>query len=534
MKHLIFIAFIFFMMVACSGPSSTDTSTESDTESQTDCSKDSDCLEGYACSSSGSCVLESDNSPTPPFDCTAATISGSVLHVATDGSDVNGDGSESAPYASITTALDNAEDGATILVNPGLYEGRVRIRGTFSTGVTVRSKTAYRARLRNDGPVITGYTHENGCRGITIEGFDIAHSGEGAGALVVHLDGGGTGAVSHITLRNNILHDSYNNDILKINNGISNITVDRNLFYNQTGSDEHIDINSAANVLVQDNIFMNDFSGSGRVNGNDTGAYIVIKDSNGDEDRYTGSRNIHVRRNIFLNWEGSTGSNFLLLGEDGQDFYEAYDITIENNLMLGNSSHVMRAPFGVKGGRGVYFRNNTIAGDLPAMAYAMRINQEGSNPVNDDIFFYNNIWSDPTGTMGADGSGSSNDFSDTPVGELDGYDILNNLYWNGGAAIPTDSGETVNADDDVQAFTGNAYFGDQAALVPPRWNANTARFEDGSATICEAFIYIAETYGTPYAGTIPIDRADGDQVPHDDLLGNERGSFPDIGAVEVQ
>lgn len=62
---------------------------------------------------------------------------------------------------------------------------------------------------------------------------------------VVHLDGGGSGQVSRITLKNNIFHDSYNNDLVKINNSISDITVSGNIFYNQNGSDEHIDINSA-------------------------------------------------------------------------------------------------------------------------------------------------------------------------------------------------------------------------------------------------------------------------------------------------
>ena len=65
----------------------------------------------------------------------------------------------------------------------------------------------------------------------------------------------GDEAVSHITLRNNILHDSYNNDILKINNGAWHITVAGNHFYNQTGHDEHVDTNSVTGVTIQDNIF---------------------------------------------------------------------------------------------------------------------------------------------------------------------------------------------------------------------------------------------------------------------------------------
>ncbi len=470
----------------------------------------------------------------PPSTCNPGFPAVPVVYVATSGvDDPARDGSMGSPYATITYALDRALDGTVILVMPGEYHGRIRIRGIFASGVTVRSEIPYLARLRNNDRVITAYSDARGCRGITIEGFDIAHDGPGAGALVVHLDAGGDGSVADITLRNNILHDSYNNDILKVNNGISGVVIERNLFYNQTGSDEHIDINSAMNVVVQDNIFMNDFAGSGRTNANDTSSYIVVKDSNGSTDRFTGSRNIFIRRNVFLNWEGSTGSNFILLGEDGQSFYEAEYVTIENNLMLGNSANVMRAPFGIKGGRYVVFNNNTISGDLPALAFAMRFNREGANPVNDQIEMVNNIWSDPTGTMGATGAGGANDFSDTPAGHVQAFTLDNNLYWNGGAPIPEDAGETINMSDDADAITVDPGLGDLSGLVLPRWNAGSGRFADGSATICEAFDNLVDGYGIPAAPQI-VDQANAGPAPNDDIFGNTRGASPDIGAVEVR
>jgi hypothetical protein len=142
----------------------------------------------------------------------------------------------SNPWATITHALDSVPDGSTILVRPGDYMGRVRLRGTFAQGVTVRSEVDYQARLRHSDTVVTAYTHSSGCRDITLEGLDIAHSGPGAGALVIHIDGDGNESVSHITLRNNVLHDSYNNDILKINHATHHITVEGNIFCSQTGS----------------------------------------------------------------------------------------------------------------------------------------------------------------------------------------------------------------------------------------------------------------------------------------------------------
>lgn len=462
--------------------------------------------------------------------------SAQTFYVATDGDDGSGDGSIGAPWATITRALDTVADASTILVRPGTYFGRVRLRGTFANGVTVRSEIPYQARLRYHATVVTCFYG----RGITLEGFDIAHDGPGASGLVIQVqdlldEPGGSDFVGRITFRDNVLHDSFNNDILKINNGAGDITVEGNLFYNQTGSDEHIDVNSVTDVTIQDNVFFNDFAGSGRANGNDTSAYIVIKDSNGSDDTNLGSERITVRRNVFLNWEGSTGANFVLVGEDGQPFYEARQVIVENNLMIGNSSNVMRSAFGVKGGTGIVFRYNTVVGDLPSLAYAMRLNTEGSNPPNDDIFFENNIWSDPTGTMGAENPSRPNDFSDTPSGETIDYLLDNNLYWNGGATIPSSSAELVNYTDDLRRTVADPRLRDPVAIVLPRYLPSTNRFADGAATIREVFVNLVELYAATDPASPVIDAAVGPS-PASDILGNPRpvGTGADLGAWELQ
>jgi hypothetical protein len=450
----------------------------------------------------------------------------STFFVATDGVDTPEGGSESTPWASITYALDSVPAGSLILVEPGLYQGRIRIRGVFDPPVTIRSRQPYRAQLRHDATVLTVYSDSVGVDGVVIEGFDIAHSGPGAAALVVQIQSLGAAVARRITLRDNILHDSYNNDILKINNAAREIRVLGNLFYNQSGSDEHIDINSVVDVLVEGNVFFNDFAASGRVNGNDTSSYIVIKDSNGEDDAYLGAQDVRVRRNIFLNWQGSTGSNFVLCGEDGHPWYEAFDVLVENNLMLGNSANTMRAAFGVKGCRDVTFRANTVVGDLPASAFAFRLNREASNQVLQNIHFYNNLWSDPTGSMGR--------FSTTPPADTASFELDRNGYWNGGAVIPQNVADLINSDDDASGLVGDPTLPTQAGLVTPVWNPGNGTFNGGFARIAGVFEHLALTYGRPGTAGVGIGQARIDQMPVDDLLGQPRGAEPSLGALEPE
>ncbi|MCB0208706.1 MAG: hypothetical protein KDJ52_05235, partial [Anaerolineae bacterium] len=392
----------------------------------------------------------------------------------------------------------------------------------------------YQARLRHDKTVITIFRG----KGITLEGFDIAHSGPGAGAMVIQIQdliepSGGDDQVSRITLRNNIIHDSYNNDLLKINNGAAFITVENNVFYNQTGRDEHIDINSVSDVVVQDNIFFNDFEGSGRINNNDTASYIVIKDSNGDDDTYLGAERITVRRNVFLNWQGQKSSFFIVTGEDGKNYYEARDVLIENNLMIGNSRNVIRAALGVKGCRDITFRHNTVVGNLPSVAYAMRLNLQGNNLPNANIQFYNNIWSDSTGTMGAESPDQENDFSDTSPEEIESFTLNNNLYWNGGSPIPTSDSDLINYTDDSRGIIADPLLERYEGLALPRWNPATGLFGGGTTTIRASFELLVKLYGVPYFDSTVLDAATFDHSPADDLLGQTRSGMPDVGAVEV-
>jgi hypothetical protein len=456
--------------------------------------------------------------------------SGCEYWVAPAGLNTN-PGTFAQPWATLDYASDTVPDNnCTVWFKDGTYTGTHSLYERFSTTTTFKAQNPYRAVLQYNGTVVKLF----GARNMVFEGFEFRHINASAGALVVQIQQGNGNWAENIVLRNNIFHDSYNNDLLKINNGAKFVTVEGNLFYNQAGSDEHMDINSVTDITVQDNVFFNDFGGSGRAGEiGSTSSYIVIKDSNAGDDGQIGSERITVRRNVFLNWQGSTGSNFVLVGEDGQSFYEGRNVLVENNLMIGNSANVMRAAFGVKNSRDVTFRHNTVVGDLPALAFAMRLNYEPpGNLPNVNIRFYNNIWSDPTGTLGAN-SGGANDFSDTPPGQTTSFVLDNNLYWNGGSAIPSDGSELINYTDDANRVIGNPQLGSQSGIVVPRWNAGAGLFADGSATIRQAFERLVSLYGAPAVNSAALNLADGAQTPADDILGRPRAGFaPDLGAYE--
>lgn len=107
-----------------------------------------------------------------------------------------------------------------------------------------------------------------------------------------------------------------------------------------------------------------------------------------------------LARNVFFNWSGKGDQAFIQLGEDGDAQPMISDALIENNLLIGNAQASMAAPFQFKGVRNVTVRANTVVGDLPCGAYGFRIGTEGDNPQVQDINVFNNIFADPTGTMG--------------------------------------------------------------------------------------------------------------------------------------
>jgi hypothetical protein len=447
-----------------------------------------------------------------------------TFYVGPQGSDLTGDGSARRPWASLRHATSVIPDvGARIGFLDGSY-GPQSMSRPFRQPVLVQSLHAYRARWTS-APARHRVLHVAGASNVTISGFEMRGRPGGNDDYLIQIT---LAETEQILLHDNIIHDSFKNDIIKINDGAHHIRVYGNIFYNQprTG-DEHLDINTVHDVAVEDNVFFNDLAASRRPVQNITHPFVLIKNSGSRRQ----SRNFLVRGNVFLNWEGKSDQPYLLLGEDAKPFHEAENVIVENNLFLGNTANRMTAAFAVKGAKNVRFRANTVHGDLPLGAdvwgFAMRLGREGANPRNENIAFVNNIWSDPTGTMTHFSAGS-------PENTL-GASLRNNLYWNGGRAIPIDADRVLNVSADPQAILKDPGLPqDLRSVVPPVWNATTHRFADGSSNIDEVRARLVERFGTPPAGSPAVDAGDPSDSPKDDILHRPRGAKPDVGAVEVR
>jgi hypothetical protein len=442
------------------------------------------------------------------------------------GNDAN-PGTSVQPWATLEFASETVQDDhCTVWFEPGIYQGENRLNRRFETTTTFKSKIPYKAVLINNGAVV----YISGGKNIILEGFDIQHSGPGSTPLVVAMDQSDEGWSENITLRNNIIHDSYNDDLLKIYDGCKNILIERNLFFNQGDSGEQMDVNSVTDVVIQKNIFFNSFESSGRQNTNLSKQYIVIKDSNGTDDGLVGSKRIYVQKNIFLNWEGQERETIIQVGLDGKPYHEAEDVYIQNNLLIGNSGHQIGSVFGVRGAKDVFVLNNTVVGDFPALSFAFRVTIEDQNPKNENIYFVNNIWSDPTGTMGADINGDENEFSDGDITETENLVLFNNLYWNGGFEIP--EGDLVSPlIDDEQKVIGDPLLDtDYENIILPVWNGT--EFLSGEESINAEFNRLVNLYAKIDSISPAVGRANSTFAPIDDILSNFRFGKPDLGSFQ--
>lgn len=458
--------------------------------------------------------------------CPLASLAG-TYYISPDGSNATGDGTVANPWATIRYATDRMpDDGSTLVVKDGLYVGCDSISRAFTQTAYIRAENAYQARFQSPETSTRAFCSYSGANA-HLWGLEFFGSGSTGSEYVMHVS---TPGAQHLTFENCIVHDSYNNDVVKINAGAQFITFRGCLVYNSNGpGDELFDINTVKDITLEDNIFLMDMEGSGRENLNSTHPYIVIKNSGDSNPSFT--ERIQVRRNIFQNWQGKSDQAYLLIGEDGKPFWEAQEVMVENNLMLFNSDNSHYGAFMVKGGaRDITFRANTVVGHPPggASAFAMRLNKEGSNPNMEDIVFYNNIWSDPTGGMG--------DFSDGTGSAVEGEKLGSNVYYNGGKAIPDNDGwRLFNPPwNDKAGVFADPLLPNPAEMTISRWDSDQGSFLSGETTIEAEFRRLVEAHARLPEESAAIDAADPEQMPLEDILGRLWIGDPDIGAYQTE
>ena len=460
-----------------------------------------------------------------PSDARAATF-----YLSPGGSDTGGTGARQSPWKTLQHATGKMpDDGSTLVLLDGLYDGSQSVARQFNKTCTVKARCAYQARL-GGGPrqnrALTCYQAAN----VTFQGLEIAGSGATQGEYLVHIS---TPKTHHLVFDDCIVHDCYNNDMIKINDATRHILFRNCVFFNQTDGEgfQHFDINTCTDVRLEDCIFFNDYAGSGRRSANRSQGFIVAKNSGSTPDV---TRRIALRRNIFLNWDGKPDMAFILLGEDGKPFIEAQQVLIENNLFLHNSPVRTWGTLLYKGGlKEITFRANTVVGHAAVKwtgaesAVCLRIDE---NPPMGDLTFANNIFSDPTGQMPRFSISGKETFAPGSRQVL-----LNNLYWNAGKPIRTDANDVLVPDRDGKKIVADPRLDNPGqAVTLPRWDAKKGAFLSGQRTIREEFQRLVKLYAVPARGSPAAGAADPANMPRDDILGNPRGQKPDIGCLQRQ
>jgi hypothetical protein len=446
-----------------------------------------------------------------------------VFYVTVDGSDTTGDGTFDRPWATLNHAMQTIPDEmSTVVVGPGTYADPVVANRPFTTQTTLRAETAYVARLEvRTAPAVL----LSGASSLTVTGFEITRPAGDTSTtpLVLVTDRLGTPA-RKVSLRSNVIHDTAHGALVEVQSGTEDVVIESNVLYNPGQGTNHVLLDGVDGALVRENVFFNDYVGSGRT-GDVSASYLAITNAGGNRGRDDQllSRALTVDRNIFMAWQGLANRYFVQLGGSGADHLEVDGAHLDSNLFLGHSRLPMAAPLGVLGARAVSVRANTIAGNLPSTAFVAELDRRGASPPNESIEFYNNIFSDPTGTM----SGLSDGDPTATVLAIS----LNNLYWNGGRPVPEGSGVlSVNADP--AAYVDNPLLPGQADVVVPRWDADRGAFTGGFTTYPALFESLAG-YARTVAGSPAINHGDGEHMPLIDLLGRPRG-VPDIGALEYR
>lgn len=436
--------------------------------------------------------------------------------VAPDGSD-EGTGRQDEPWRTIGHAVAEVPDeGCAIFVQPGTYHGTILVERRFERTLTIRAAVDHRAVLVHSGSVL----RLNGARNVTFDGFRLHHAGPDSTGHLVTAANRHDEWTEHVTIQNSIVHDCYACDLIKLYSGVRHVVVQGNVLYNQGSGGQHVDISGAVGVVLRGNILFNDFARSGRPV-EDSKSFIAVKGSGDEDDGEISSRDVRIERNIFANWEGAR-EPFILVGNGGRPYRQAESVQIESNLFLGGSSAPTMAPLAVRGVRDVAFNGNTVVGDLPGLAAGIWYDPTSHDLTNDGVVITNNIYSDPSGSMSR--------FSRGRRVPGDSLVLDRNLYWNGHRDLP--GGNVVEPADDRAAVVGDPrVWRGRRPVRLPIWTGSG--FVSGGTSITEEFERLVRTHGAFDRLSAAVDAADPDTAPATDILGQQRGPRPDLGAYEA-
>ena len=457
----------------------------------------------------------------PPIECSYFVSVGM-------GSDSN-PGSYEKPWKSIQYALESvsSDGGFTICVDDGDYREQIELGRSdgFTSPVRVEALNRHQARLNNRDKIIillSGDSVSHTSFNITFAGFEIYRpTSSDLGSSNVYLY-----KADNVTIENCIIHDSYDDDLVRILHS-TNVTMQFNVTYNGGPGEEHYDINGGSrNVLVQDNVLFNAYPETGRPD-DTSGPLIVVKTSYPDADGRT--RYVTIRRNVLMHGQSVATRGFIAIGGDNryEGYYEAEDVTVENNLFIANEELAEQMiPVTILGSRRIQLRANTFRGygDSSFRLFG-RAQKESLSPACTDLFYYNNVFLDPTNTTDHLIRGTTDD--------IEYGTIRSNLYWWGGASVPTHSEDYFNYSDDPWAVVSDPLLVSSVTPpVPPIWSGRV--FAGGHRSISEVHAAFVEAFARPGDTSPVVDMADPAHMPLDDITGKNRDAVPDIGAYEVR
>ncbi len=437
-------------------------------------------------------------------DCSACPKASLEFFVATNGSDADA-GTASAPWKTLNRALGAIPESgdAIVWVSPGTYSENVDADHDFTNPVRLISEQPYLAVLTaQQNPVL-----DIGPM-VSVEGFEIVGSEtsvDQGGLVYMH-------GAHDAALINNVIHDSFDNDILRVL-ASDRVQIVGNVFYNPGDNEHIIDVNGGSQATnIEGNFFFNDFAASGRSASN-ISAFIVVKFSSGSQT--TGNMSIH--RNVFAHYEGSKMP--LKIGADGEPHAEAVNVTIENNLF--HLSGPTDAPgFEVVDAVGVHFRANTFVGNMAEDPFAGWVGTRDGSPPSDNVNFVGNIFS---------ASGQMQSLIESPTDLVSAGTIDSNLYWNDGNAIPSSGADLLDVSRDSNALTANPNLATGGAVIPV-WSGSG--FAGGHATVEAATKAYILAYAKIDFASAAVD-VGFSGAPSIDIMGNPRSGRADLGCFEA-